>query len=72
MAQETHDLKSIVAGFRGHRWMYDAPSMASMLMSAGFDEVRQLPPGETGLPDPGGLDLRERDEDSIYFEAIRQ
>jgi len=72
MAQERRGLKETLTGFRGHRWMYDAPSLTRLLESVGFEEVVQLSPGETRLPHIGELDLREREEDSIYFEARRK
>lgn len=72
MAQDERGLKEIVGGFRGHRWMYDAQSLERTLSSIGFEEVCRVSPGETGLPDPGALDLREREEESIYLEAVRR
>lgn len=58
-------------GFRGHQWMYDAKSLAKLLAQAGFENPQSLRPGETTIPDPGNLNLREREEGSLYMEAIR-
>jgi ubiquinone/menaquinone biosynthesis C-methylase UbiE len=61
--------KSILVGNRHHHWMYDGASLVRMVASAGFDSVRALPPGVTGIPDPGELDLFERSEESVYVEG---
>jgi predicted SAM-dependent methyltransferase len=57
--------------FAGHRWMYDTDSLTMLLVQAGFVDVRGLPAGATTISDPGALDLREREEDSLYVEARR-
>lgn len=64
-------LKLATLGGRDHAWMYDAASLTALVTAAGFADVRALPPGETRIPDPGALDLRERSAESIYVEAIR-
>jgi hypothetical protein len=51
--------------------MYDGLSLKTLVEEAGFENVELLPPGKTGLDDPAGLDLREREEDSLYLEARR-
>jgi SAM-dependent methyltransferase len=61
--------RRLFVGFRGHRWMYDGGSLKALVEGAGFEAVELLPPGETRLDDPAGLDLREREEDSLYLEA---
>ena len=55
--------------FVGHRWMYDGPSMQLCVEEAGFVDARILQPGETTIPDPGELNLREREGESVYLEA---
>jgi predicted SAM-dependent methyltransferase len=60
-----------LVGFRGHRWMYDRQSLARLVEKAGFEEVDILEPGETRISDPGALDLREREDQSVYLEAMR-
>jgi hypothetical protein len=60
-----------LVGFRGHRWMYDKVSLRKLVEEAGFEDIEVLEPGETRIPDPGQLDLREREEGSIYLEARR-
>lgn len=52
-----------------HRWLYDGESLSRLLAKEGFQNVTVLPPGETKIKDPGELDLREREEESIYVEA---
>jgi predicted SAM-dependent methyltransferase len=62
-------LTRALVGFRGHRWMYDSRSLCELVEAAGFERVDLLAPGETHLEDPEGLDLREREAESIYLEA---
>lgn len=51
--------------------MYDEASLCSLLERAGFHNALALKAGETMIPDPGALDLRERPEESIYVEAVK-
>ena len=60
-----------ISRFAGHRWMYDEESMKLCLAAAGFREVIVLPAGTTTIPDSGELNLRERENESLYFEARR-
>ena len=62
-------LTYMVVGDRHHQWMYDGPSLCGLIASAGFVDVREMPAGETGIPDPGPLDLRERSPESVFVEA---
>lgn len=62
-------LKWIIVGDRQHAWMYDAKSATRLLEEAGFHNVVSLAAGQTTIPSPGLLDLREREEDSIYIEG---
>lgn len=64
-------LKHVVYGPRHHLWMYDGPSACRLLAKAGFAAVRELRIGETSIPDPGPLDLHERDAISIYVEGVK-
>jgi predicted SAM-dependent methyltransferase len=64
-----HAVVQRLVGFRGHRWMYDSRSLARLIESCGFCNVDIVEPGETHVPDPGELDLREREDESIYAEA---
>jgi len=64
-------LRWLLFGGRGHHWMYDARSLGSLMEKAGFAEVEMVEPGQTRIPDPTGLDLRERPIESIYLEARR-
>jgi predicted SAM-dependent methyltransferase len=52
-----------------HRWMYDAASLSRLLSDAGFSDAVAHPPGSTSIPDPGDLNLREREIESVYVEA---
>ncbi len=51
--------------------MYDGESLARLLREAGFADVAVEPPGVTRIVDPGGLDLKEREAESVYVEAAR-
>jgi len=64
-------LKYAVVGARHHHWMYDAASLKQVLESAGLCNVAEVPPGVTTIPDPGELNLREREDETIYVEARR-
>ena len=54
-----------------HRWMYDANSLTLLVEKAGFSRVVVQPAGATMIPNPGQLNLREREEESLYVEAER-
>jgi SAM-dependent methyltransferase len=60
-----------VADRSHHRWMYDANSLSLLLAKVGFGHVVVQPVGGTMIPNPGDLNLREREEESIYVEAQR-
>jgi predicted SAM-dependent methyltransferase len=62
-------LRRAVVGDRHHQWMYDGPHLCRLLSSLGWQDPRVLPAGETTIPDPGPLDLRERSPESLYVEA---
>ena len=61
----------MLIGPRHHLWMYDGESLARLLREAGFADVAVEPPGVTRIVDPGGLDLKEREAESVYVEAAR-
>jgi predicted SAM-dependent methyltransferase len=64
-----HGLRAFLAGRRQHAWMYDSMSFVRILEKEGFTGVRVLSPGESTIPDPGELDLRERESESFFVEA---
>jgi len=64
-------MKWLLFGGRGHHWIYDARSLGSLMEEAVFVDVEMMEPGQTRIPDPAGLDLRERQIESIYMEARR-
>lgn len=68
----TGRLRALLVGDRGHRWMYDGPSLVGLVEGAGFVDVVELPPGSTTISNPGQLDLHERSDESIYVEAHRE
>jgi predicted SAM-dependent methyltransferase len=64
-------LKWLLFGRRGHHWMYDARSLTALVVDAGFVEVEMMEPGQTRIVESSGLDLRVRQRESIYLEAVR-
>jgi SAM-dependent methyltransferase len=60
-----------VADRSHHRWMYDAESLSLLLAKAGFTHVLVQPAGTTAITNPGDLNLREREDESLYVEAQR-
>jgi len=64
-------LRWLVFGGRGHHWMYDARSLGQLMEEAGFVGVEMMEPGQTRIDQPSGLDLRERQIESIYLEGRR-
>jgi predicted SAM-dependent methyltransferase len=58
-------------GTRHHQWMYDGESLTRLLNKHGFVDIRVLESGQTGISDPGNLDLTERSYESLYVEAKR-
>jgi len=62
-------LRWLLVGDRGHAWMYDAASLMGVLTGREFKDVRVMPAGETAIPEPGELDLREREDETLYVEG---
>lgn len=54
-----------------HRWMYDATSLSKLLTEAGFSNPVVQPAGITGILEPGELNSREREDESLYIEATK-
>ncbi|MDD2768313.1 MAG: methyltransferase domain-containing protein [Methylococcus sp.] len=64
-------LKLLIVGPRHHHWMYDHSSLCNALRNHGFANPAALVAGETLISDPEQLNLREREEESLYVEAIK-
>jgi predicted SAM-dependent methyltransferase len=64
-------LKWALIGPRHHLWMYDGESLSRLLLEAGYAEATVTRPGLTRIPRPGHLDLRERESETVYVEAVR-
>lgn len=62
-------IKFLFVGNRDHHWMYDGQSLVKLLNSVGFCEAQVLPAGHTKIVNPAGLDLYERQDESVYVEA---
>jgi hypothetical protein len=63
--------RRVLRGGRGHHWMYDRDSLVALVEGADFADVEPAEEGRTRIADPGGLDLNEREVDSLCFEARR-
>jgi predicted SAM-dependent methyltransferase len=64
-------LRMVLVGTRHHQWMYDGKSLSKLLMENGFHNINVLAAGETTIPDPKPLDLCEREDESLYIEAVK-
>jgi predicted SAM-dependent methyltransferase len=63
-------LKWLLTAARGsHRWMYDVVSLSQLLADSGFREVGEWPAGSTSISGETSLNLRERENESLYVEA---
>jgi len=63
-------LKWLLITARGsHRWMYDVVSLSQLLADSGFREVGAWPAGSTSISGQVSLNLRERENESLYIEA---
>ena len=62
---------ALVAGDRGHAWMYDGSSLVCLITRNGFEEAEVMPAGTSRMATSGALDLRERHDESVYVEAVR-
>jgi len=62
-------MRLLLVGHRHHLWMYDVDSLVRVLTNAGFVNVGPVEAGETRLPNQDALDLREREDESIYVEG---
>jgi predicted SAM-dependent methyltransferase len=54
-----------------HAWMYDEATLLALVRAAGFTEAAAVTPGTTRIADPGALNLREREGESVYVEATK-
>lgn len=64
-------IKAVAVGDRSHKWMYDGDSLRRRLNEVGFRTATVMPPGKTTIAGTDGLDLREREEESVYVEGIK-
>ena len=63
-------LRRLVIGDRHHLWMYDTTSLCRLLEANGFMHAESFEAGDTGISNPGELDLYEREFESAYVEAV--
>lgn len=55
----------------GHHWMWDAPSLMTVVRQIGFREVRERAFLQSSIPEVQYLDLDSRRTESIYIEAYK-
>jgi precorrin-6B methylase 1 len=63
-------IKFFIVGARHHMWMYDKESLSNLLTENGFKNPVILNSGDTLIKDPGSLNLKEKEDESIFIEAI--
>lgn len=57
---------------RKHKWMYDGKSMKEYIEThSSFDDI-VLPAGETTIKGKMGINLREREGESVYLECRKR
>jgi predicted SAM-dependent methyltransferase len=61
-------VKAVFVGSRHHQWMYDGASLTRLLEAHGFTSAKAVGAGISRIEDPY-LDLREREDESVYVEA---
>ena len=61
----------LITGGRGHHWMYDSNTLPALVSAAGFVEVALAAEGQTRIAPADGLNLTEREGDSLVVEACR-
>lgn len=61
----------LAVGYRHHQWMYDGNSLIKLLKKIGYKNAEVCQPGHTNMSDPGGLNLYERSDQSVYVEATK-
>ena len=61
----------VIRFFRHHLWMYDEISILKLISKVGFLSPIILKAGETTISDPGALKLNEREDQSLYIEAMK-
>lgn len=58
-------------GYRHHQWMYDGASLSKLMLELGFKNVIVQDAGKTCINNFKGLNLFEREEESLYVESIK-
>lgn len=62
----------LLFGDRKHKWMYDGKSMKKYIEThSNFDAI-VLPAGETTIKGKMGINLREREGESVYLECHKR
>lgn len=63
-------LSLLFFGDRNHKWMYDGESMKEFIESHSNFKATILSAGETTIVGETGIDLRERESESVYLECV--
>jgi predicted SAM-dependent methyltransferase len=64
-------LQLLLVGTRNHQWMYDEKSLKNLLIKNNFRNIKTLKAGNTTISNIDGLDLFERDYESLYIECLK-
>ena len=64
-------IQLLLAGTRNHQWMYDEISLFKLLSKYDFSSILNVKAGETLITNYEGLNLYERESESIYIECIK-
>lgn len=59
-------------GNRHHLYMYDGKSLSKLLKDSGFTNVQVLECGKTNIEQHFPLNLKERQDESVYVEAYKE
>ena len=59
-----------ISGYRHHQWMYDGASLSKLLIEMGFSSAEICKDEKTNIIDADGLNLYEREQESVYVEGI--
>ena len=61
----------VIYGGREHKWMYDGASLKKYITQKQNFDVFIMPAGKTHIQGNHGIDLYEREGNSVYLECIK-
>lgn len=66
----SHKLGIFFLGTRHHQCMYVSKSLSNLLKEQPFTGIKIFAPDDTSISNSEPLDLREREDESVYVEAF--